>query len=180
MRRTTTARVLVPVMLGAWGMAAGALGCAYGITETEGEVEQGLGQPCDCACDTSTASTTSSSSTPTGAGGSGAAPDGGVGGTGGEDGGTGGASACDNRGDCYECANCSLSYDCAYEADACMNSVECSDFLDCIYDCYDDACMNACASQYPSGVNLYIQMTDCAFCDACPVDCQYENQGMCT
>jgi hypothetical protein len=169
---------LTKVGLVALGLTMTAWGCAYGIVESDDVEEGGALLPiCDCPDPGPCPSTLSSTTSGTGAGGSGAGGE--DAGTGGEDAGTGGSSSCDNRGDCYECANCSLNYDCAAEANACMNSVDCTDLMDCLYACGDDACMNACANQYPTGMNLYMQMTTCAFCDACPIDCQVEGQGLC-
>jgi hypothetical protein len=50
----------------------------------------------------------------------------------------------------------------------------------CLDQCVDETCANGCVSQYPIGVALYEVLIDCAFCDACPVDCTYENQGRCS
>lgn len=93
---------------------------------------------------------------------------------------TGSGGTCDAHGDCGTCANCSLSAECTTQANACLNDVSCTDFLDCLGLCQDDVCANACASQFPTGANLYMAMTACALCTACPSDCALEGQGFCT
>lgn len=93
---------------------------------------------------------------------------------------TTGGSACDTQGDCYACANCSTAGVCAADADACLTDVDCQDLLGCLETCFDQVCADDCASAYPAGAQLYMQLTQCAFCDACPVDCALENQGLCS
>lgn len=87
---------------------------------------------------------------------------------------------CDGHGDCAGCMNCSVGNECATEANNCLADQDCADFLDCIQPCMDQTCMDACAQQHPSGFNLYMILTECAMCDACPVDCAVEGMGLCT
>ena len=91
-----------------------------------------------------------------------------------------GGGVCDNSGDCYQCANCSLNNSCTGELNACMNDPDCTAFMDCLSACVDEICANDCANTYPNGVNGYMNMTVCAFCNACPNDCAFEGQGLCT
>lgn len=92
---------------------------------------------------------------------------------------SGSGSTCDNSGDCGTCANCSLNQACAAEMNACFNDPDCSAFIDCLNNCFDEVCANACADTYPNGVNGYMALTVCAFCAACPNDCAVEGQGLC-
>lgn len=159
------------------------MGCAYGIMgESDESTDEGAqGITCEVCNDTSTSTATRWTGGSVGGGGTGAGGTGaggtGAGGTGA--GGTGGGSTCDQSGDCMTCANCSLSGMCAGTANTCMADAECSDLLDCLSACYDDVCANECFNRFPNGTTLYMAMTECAFCDACPVDCQYESQGLC-
>lgn len=63
--------------------------------------------------------------------------------------------------------------------DACLNNQDCLALLDCLYECYDETCANACASTYPDGMDPYIDVTVCAYCQACPASCAAEAQGFC-
>lgn len=90
-----------------------------------------------------------------------------------------GGSGCDGQGDCNTCANCSLTNVCAAEVNACTANVDCTDYVDCLSLCQDQPCLDACASQHPTGVTLYMAVAECAFCTACPLDCAIEGQGVC-
>ena len=90
-----------------------------------------------------------------------------------------GGSSCDLQGDCMACSNCATQNDCAPDVNACFNDTACSALVDCFNACTDDPCMNTCADQHQGGMNLYMAVSECAFCTACPSDCVNEGQGLC-
>ncbi len=163
-------------VFGAMVVMLGVAGCAYGISfdsnldEDESFVGQGgalqatssvttsatTSVPTTTSSSTTTSSTTTSSSTTTGS-----------------------SSSCDLQGDCFSCANCSIGGQCAKQFSDCTSNSDCTSFLNCLSSCQDETCANNCSAQYATGFKLYMIMTACAFCDACPVDCQADSQGLC-
>ena len=86
---------------------------------------------------------------------------------------TGGGPTCD-VGDCGTCLNSNCAYNaCQSSYDACFNSQDCNDFIDCISNCQDEDCFEACGAKFPSGGELYFQLIDCAICtpNVCFKDC---------
>jgi hypothetical protein len=77
------------------------------------------------------------------------------------------------------CTNCAVTADCSTEMNACSNDTDCMDLIDCLQPCVDDICADNCFNAHPTGANLYMTLTECAFCDACPTTCATENQGLC-
>lgn len=119
-----------------------------------------------------------------GAGGvGGAAGVGGTGGVGGGTGGTGGAMFdCDdgtmsdlNSATCGACLECTISGPCEAELNACDNSTECTQFVDCLNGCSGqgdiDACIQQCVDTLPEGTNLFLALQTCQACE-CPNNCQ--------
>ncbi len=169
--------------LGTGVLAAGLLavamgvGCADGLgpddfpasDDDDGDIGPGAGgaPPHETTTTTTTSTTASTTTTTTTTTSASVGPSSGSGGV------------CDNSGDCGSCANCSLGQSCAGEMNACFSDADCSALIDCLGDCFDEVCANACADAHPSGMQLYMAMTMCAFCDACPSDCAVEGQGLC-
>jgi len=171
---------LVSKFVWAMGMTVvwlgGTLGCAHGVFDPTESSSDGLSETaCGDSCTTTSSSTTTattstwtttsttSSTTSTTSATTTTSSDG-----------------CDNRGSCDACANCAITVDCSAQWDGCMANTDCSAFMDCLSGCADDTCANDCATTYPAGMDLYMQMVTCAMCQACPNDCQSEGQGLCS
>ena len=89
------------------------------------------------------------------------------------------SGGCDGAVTCDSCANCSLNGTCAAAANGCFNDQDCNALLDCLQACVDDTCANACADAHPSGMNLYMDMAVCVYCQGCYVDCDGASTGAC-
>jgi hypothetical protein len=92
---------------------------------------------------------------------------------------TGSGGTCDASGDCGTCGNCAVVSLCAAAADGCTSNQSCLGLLDCLNTCADQACADACVNGNPSGLQLYMAVTTCVLCDACPVDCDGPSSGAC-
>jgi hypothetical protein len=89
-------------------------------------------------------------------------------------------SSCDNTGDCSSCANCSTAGECGVAADGCFYDDDCNSFVGCLGGCSEESCFDGCVSLHATGYKLYLILVECAFCDACPVDCAADSQGLCS
>jgi hypothetical protein len=92
---------------------------------------------------------------------------------------TGSGGTCDASGDCGACGNCAVHGACAAAANSCSSNQSCNALLGCLSACADETCADACANQNPSGLQLYMAVTVCVLCDACPVDCDGPASGAC-
>lgn len=73
-------------------------------------------------------------------------------------------------GSCDSCANASSEGACAGAFNNCAGSQPCVQFYQCITQCNNQACVNACASQFPTGASLYGAYVDCV-CSVCSTEC---------
>jgi hypothetical protein len=87
-----------------------------------------------------------------------------------------GSSMCDS-GDCSSCQECSFNGPCSLEAQACSNNPECIDFINCISECFDQACYDECSMQYAGGMDDYYNLAICVICDACYFSCDGQSSG---
>jgi hypothetical protein len=73
-----------------------------------------------------------------------------------------------------QCDNC-INTMCNYECNTCVNNSQCVDLLMCLQECYDDACYQSCASQYPGGLDAYMAFLGQNGCLAtnCYADCGF-------
>jgi len=116
------------------------------------------------------------SSSSSGSGGTG----GGTGGTGGTGGG-GNNTVCDTTSaDCSTCSTCSRETAdglCNAEFAACIDSLDCNDFLTCVQGCpdNDDVCYTSCESSYPTGAAIFNDYASCVICGDCYVRCDGAN-----
>jgi hypothetical protein len=159
----------VLALAAAAALLGGGYGCAHGVMDMTESASDGLtGDDCGGSCNTtSTSSSTHSTTTTTTTNTTSTST-------------TSGGSACDNRGSCDACANCAIGDSCSAQWQSCAADTDCSAFLDCLSGCADDTCANDCATAHPTGMDLYMQMVQCALCDACTVDCAAEGQGLCS
>jgi hypothetical protein len=100
--------------------------------------------------------------TPPSSGPGGSGGGGGFGGSGGGTSGSGGGTS----GDCQGC----IEAQCMSEAQACGSDAQCGSLLNCIADCEDDPCVEACANTYPNGVgplNTYLGCIEAKCASAC-------------
>ncbi len=72
---------------------------------------------------------------------------------------------------CNDCAQCALDGPCAEALAACENLQACTDLIECLGTCGDDACATACGETHAAGVSAYVAVLDCTTCDACPNNC---------
>lgn len=83
-----------------------------------------------------------------------------------------GVVAAPNSQVCNDCVQCAVSNECAALASVCSNSSDCVDFANCVNGCgSDQACITACQDSVPDGVDAYIDVVNCAFCDTCSSNC---------
>ena len=92
---------------------------------------------------------------------------------------TGSGGTCDASGDCGSCGNCAVNGQCAAAANSCTSNQSCLGLLDCLNTCQDQACADACVNGNPGGMQLYLAVTTCVLCDACPIDCDGPSSGAC-
>jgi hypothetical protein len=88
---------------------------------------------------------------------------------------TSGGGSCD-QGSCDTCAECALGAACSATAAACGNEPECFALNDCLGQCGDEACSNACFEQYPNGAQPLIDLLSCVICMECTVTCDAASQ----
>lgn len=75
-------------------------------------------------------------------------------------------------GTCEDCQGCALNGGpCTAAVDACFADTECYALLDCLSNCFDDACYNQCATNHQAGMPLYNTVGECVFCDVCIGSC---------
>jgi hypothetical protein len=84
---------------------------------------------------------------------------------------------CGDATDPTTCLGCALEGPCVPEYDACVNSIDCIDYVTCIDPCFDQACIDACASAYPFGAALYNGLVNCAICVECYFSCDGPGSG---
>jgi hypothetical protein len=77
---------------------------------------------------------------------------------------------CDS-GNCDTCQQCALNGPCSGAVNACFADPECYALIECLQDCFDDACFNACASAHSAGLPLYDAVGICVICDQCSLSC---------
>ena len=92
---------------------------------------------------------------------------------------TGSGGTCEASGDCGACGNCAVNGACAAAANGCSSNQLCLGLLGCLNTCTDQACADACANSYPGGLDLYLAVTTCVLCTACPVSCDGPSSGAC-
>jgi len=68
---------------------------------------------------------------------------------------------------CVECG----AQTCTGVLDACANSPDCSDWLDCFSACNSDTCASACDASFARASRLYYGIYAC-LCGSCQADCQ--------
>jgi hypothetical protein len=109
---------------------------------------------------------------------------------------TGMTGGCDDTGVCQDqdqdptndCISCAFAGECADELNACGVEPDCctpqpdgscgaDSFVGCIGACQDQACFDACAQDHQTGALLYNELTICAICDQCPIDCDGPGSG---
>ena len=61
-----------------------------------------------------------------------------------------------------------------------MNFV-CDSYLGCLSDCFNTGnpnfCVSDCTSKNPEGAALYQKLLGCIYCDACRMDCQFDQKN---
>ena len=90
--------------------------------------------------------------------------------------GTTSSSMCDS-GDCASCQDCSFNGPCFLETQACTNNQDCIDLINCLGECFDQACYDECSMQYAGGLDDYSNLVYCVFCDACYFSCDGASAG---
>jgi hypothetical protein len=69
-------------------------------------------------------------------------------------------------GDCQGCAQSS----CGQEALACVTDAECGDWIDCVQNCANAACVDACDAAHIAAEPLYSALKEC-LCTSCGTEC---------
>lgn len=72
---------------------------------------------------------------------------------------------------CDNCTSCSLGSFCAFQWNAFQSSADAQEFIDCAENCNGPMCLDQCQSQHPMGAQIYFQLVECAYCQACPNNC---------
>lgn len=79
---------------------------------------------------------------------------------------------------CDTCFESAINGQCANAVDACLadENLPCYQLVECFNNCgaNDDACINACADAHPTGIDPYLAIFECTYCDACPSLCADE------
>lgn len=79
---------------------------------------------------------------------------------------------CDGKDDCNQCSTCAVQVACALALDACQRNSACVAIDECVTLCGADlACKQGCVDGNPAGINDYLTVTKCIYCDECPADC---------
>ncbi|HSN96992.1 MAG TPA: hypothetical protein VLS89_01800 [Candidatus Nanopelagicales bacterium] len=79
---------------------------------------------------------------------------------------------CDGTGDCLSCQDCALNGGpCSTLWNECLGDASCVALLECLGNCFDDACIEECFESYPEAQGLYQQLVVCVICDSCYSDC---------
>ncbi|HVK71066.1 MAG TPA: latent transforming growth factor beta-binding protein, partial [Polyangium sp.] len=68
---------------------------------------------------------------------------------------------------------------CSSEYAACVDSIDCGDFLTCANGCAegDSACYTSCETSYPTGSSIFNDYASCVICNDCYVLC--DGAGSC-
>jgi MYXO-CTERM domain-containing protein len=74
--------------------------------------------------------------------------------------------------DCYAGATSGQGA-CVGSVDACLNDANCNGLVTCLNDCAqnDQACVDACASQWQAGISKYNAINSCVCTTGCPSEC---------
>ena len=72
---------------------------------------------------------------------------------------------------CDACFSCATNGACAGTVSTCQNSSDCQAFLGCYDGCADNACLENCYSQYPTGGQQFLDYLSCGICVECPNNC---------
>lgn len=84
----------------------------------------------------------------------------------------GGQTGCD-QGDCTACITCSIAPGaaCEDEENACGAEPDCVALADCLQGCFDQACVDTCENNHPTGAPLLLAFSQCIGTE-CPISCQ--------
>ena len=69
------------------------------------------------------------------------------------------------------CLFCALEGNCADELDTCQTTPDCVAFVACLDPCMDAACEEQCVTDHAEGAGVYNELSSCAVCEECIVDC---------
>lgn len=83
------------------------------------------------------------------------------------------SSAGSGGGNCQTCANNTAMGVCSSQFQACSASQQCVNYYNCVTQCGSQACADNCATQFPTGAQIYGGLIDCA-CMACATECAME------
>jgi hypothetical protein len=82
---------------------------------------------------------------------------------------------------CDECVNCAISSLCVNEANAFQSDPDGQAFNDCLSNCNGGGppnCFQQCQNQHPQGAMLYFALLECVVCNACPNNCNAQQNCM--
>lgn len=83
-----------------------------------------------------------------------------------------GVVTCDECGDANGgCIACAIEGNCADEYAACGADPGCIEFSNCFAACSDQACIDQCTADQPTGAELYTAFLVCVLCEECFVAC---------
>ena len=89
-------------------------------------------------------------------------------------GGGGGSSSseCDGKDDCNQCVACANDDACRSLLAACQDNSACLGLDQCLQLCSGMVqCEDDCFAGNAQGINAYVALAECVFCDTCPEDC---------
>ena len=67
--------------------------------------------------------------------------------------------------DCQNCVNTSCALmRCDAAVTACLTSTPCTDLMNCAGTCADEACVQDCVNQFPTGYDPYVELFACLIC----------------
>ena len=93
-------------------------------------------------------------------------------GAGGAGGGGGGSSSCDGTNSCQQCVACANDDACRSLLLACEQNAACLGLDQCLQLCNGGVqCEEDCFAGNSQGINDYVALAECAFCDNCSQDC---------
>ena len=89
-----------------------------------------------------------------------------------------GTFSCDNQGQCgqfngFGCTSCAQNDLCSPLFNNCLNTLACSNILNCESGCsdFDVECQKSCEAPNPDGLEAFKSLTQCVYCNSCRNDC---------